>query len=48
MLAPRSLTGQMKNFERDMRFTSTKAKKMVMIHAPMKPSTVFLGESLMS
>lgn len=43
-----TLTGQMKYFERAMRFTSSMAQMTVMIQAPTKPSTVFLGLSLMS
>lgn len=48
ILAPRSLTGQMKYLYRIKTFVIRKPKMMVQIQAPTKPSTVFLGESLMS
>ena len=42
------MTGQMKYLERDMRLVRPMANRIVMIQAPTKPSTVFLGDNLMS
>jgi hypothetical protein len=44
----RTLTGQMKYLYRIRMLVMPKPKMMVSIHAPTKPSTVFLGESLIS
>ncbi len=44
----RTLTGQMKYLYRISTLVMPKPKMMVQIHAPTNPSTVFLGDSLMS
>ncbi len=44
----RTLTGQMKYLYRISTFVMAKPKKMVRIQAPTNPSTVFLGDSLIS
>lgn len=43
-----TLTGQMKYLYRISTLVIAKPKKMVKIQAPTKPSTVFLGDNLMS
>ena len=43
-----TLTGQMKNLVRIMTLMRMPLKRSVQIQAPTKPSTVFLGDSLMS
>jgi hypothetical protein len=43
-----TLTGQMKYLYRIIKFARKNPKIIVKTHAPIKPSTVFLGEILMS
>ena len=43
-----TLTGQMKYLDRISTLVIINPKNIVMIHPPTKPSTVFLGESLIN
>ena len=45
---PHTFTGHIKYLYRINTFAMANPKMIVQIHAPTKPSTVFLGESLMS